>query len=323
MPARMRRKRNPPLLVGLNAGTTTMENSLVVPLIAGHRDSDYSATQHTHTHTHTHKHTHTHTHTHTSARTRISKVCSKVKQAYMLHYGQKLEITQMSFGRRKNSENMLQLHSGVLLSNQTQWFLEILRPMDDTIKYHAEWGNPIPKEYTGYALTDTWILTQELGIPKIAFTDHMNPKCGLYIPGYMVEQNTYRRNYVAKILRSVWKKGHPEIVPPGNTSHIQSPNADTIPNVTKCMFTGMWYRFHLRGSASTWQIHRWILTAKHWTENGVLEWGVRKQVCRKRRGLWPQRRNSNISQPDPSDLAGTELPSQEYTKMDFWIHMHK
>jgi len=48
--------------------------------------------------------------------------------------------------------------------------------MDGTGKYHPEWGNPITKEYTWYALTDKWILAQKLGIPKKEFTDHMQPK---------------------------------------------------------------------------------------------------------------------------------------------------
>jgi hypothetical protein len=31
--------------------------------------------------------------------------------------------------------------------------------------YHPEWGNPITKEHTWYALTDKWILAQKLRIP--------------------------------------------------------------------------------------------------------------------------------------------------------------
>ena len=43
-------------------------------------------------------------------------------------------------------------------------------------KYHPEWGNLITKEHTLYALTDKWILAQNLGIPNIQFTDHMKLK---------------------------------------------------------------------------------------------------------------------------------------------------
>ena len=48
--------------------------------------------------------------------------------------------------------------------------------MDWTIKYCPEWGNPITKEYTRYALTDKWVLSQNLILPKIQFTDHMKLK---------------------------------------------------------------------------------------------------------------------------------------------------
>jgi hypothetical protein len=47
--------------------------------------------------------------------------------------------------------------------------------MDGTRKY-PECGNPITKEHTWYALTNTWILAQKLGIPKVQFTAHMKLK---------------------------------------------------------------------------------------------------------------------------------------------------
>ena len=48
--------------------------------------------------------------------------------------------------------------------------------MDRTKKYHPEWGNPITKEHTWYALTDKWVLAQKLAIPKIQLTDNMKFK---------------------------------------------------------------------------------------------------------------------------------------------------
>jgi hypothetical protein len=48
--------------------------------------------------------------------------------------------------------------------------------MDGSGGYHPEWGNPITKEHTWYALTDKWILAQKLGIPRKQFTSHMNIK---------------------------------------------------------------------------------------------------------------------------------------------------
>ena len=42
--------------------------------------------------------------------------------------------------------------------------------------YHPEWGNPITKELTWYALTGKWILAQKLRIPKTQFAKHMKLK---------------------------------------------------------------------------------------------------------------------------------------------------
>ena len=48
--------------------------------------------------------------------------------------------------------------------------------MDGSGGYHPEWGNPVIKEHTWYTLTDKWILTQKLRIPKIQFAKHMKLK---------------------------------------------------------------------------------------------------------------------------------------------------
>ena len=45
--------------------------------------------------------------------------------------------------------------------------------MDGTRKYHPDWGNPIRKEHTWYAVTDKRMLAQKLRIPKIQFTEHI------------------------------------------------------------------------------------------------------------------------------------------------------
>jgi hypothetical protein len=42
--------------------------------------------------------------------------------------------------------------------------------MDGPRGHHPEWGNPVTKELTQYALTDKWILAQKLKIPKIEDT---------------------------------------------------------------------------------------------------------------------------------------------------------
>jgi hypothetical protein len=48
--------------------------------------------------------------------------------------------------------------------------------MDVSGGYHPEWGKPITKEHTWYALTDKWILAQKLRKPKIQFAKHMKLK---------------------------------------------------------------------------------------------------------------------------------------------------
>jgi hypothetical protein len=49
---------------------------------------------------------------------------------YYVHSNQKLEITHMSPGRGMDTENVVHLHSGVLLTYLKQWVYEILRQMD-------------------------------------------------------------------------------------------------------------------------------------------------------------------------------------------------
>jgi hypothetical protein len=48
--------------------------------------------------------------------------------------------------------------------------------MDESGGYHPEWGNPITKEHTSYALTDKWILAQKLRIFEIQFAKHLKHK---------------------------------------------------------------------------------------------------------------------------------------------------
>ena len=78
----------------------------------------------------------------------------------LIYNSQNLERTQMSFNRGMNTRTC-----GTFI----QW-------MDRTRKYHPEWGNPIAKEYTWYALTGKCILAPKLQITRIQFTDHMKLK---------------------------------------------------------------------------------------------------------------------------------------------------
>ena len=72
-----------------------------------------------------------------------------------------------------------------------------------------------------------------------------------------------------------WRKGHPETAPPGDPSHIQTPNPETIADAKKCLLKGACNTCLLRDSARAWQIQRWILTANHCTEHSVPNGGVR------------------------------------------------
>jgi hypothetical protein len=44
-------------------------------------------------------------------------------------------------------------------------------------------------------------------------------------------------------------KGHPETVPPGHPSHIQTPNPGTLVNAKKCLLTGVCYNCLQKSSA--------------------------------------------------------------------------
>ena len=55
-------------------------------------------------------------------------------------------------------------------------FMKFLGKRIELEKNHPEWGNPIAKEHTWYALIDKWILAQKLQITRIQFTDHMKLK---------------------------------------------------------------------------------------------------------------------------------------------------
>jgi len=73
-----------------------------------------------------------------------------------------------------DTENVVHLHNGILLSYQKQWLYEIHRQMDGTGKYHPVWGNPITEKHTWYALIDKWLLAQMLELPRCK--EHMKLK---------------------------------------------------------------------------------------------------------------------------------------------------
>jgi hypothetical protein len=110
----MWRKRNtPPLLLELQACTTTPEISLVGPLKIGHITTGG---------------------THNTSPGHISRRCSNQQERNMLLYvhssliynSQKLERTQMPLNRGMDTENVVYLHYGVLCSFLKNEFMKFL-----------------------------------------------------------------------------------------------------------------------------------------------------------------------------------------------------
>ena len=70
----------------------------------------------------------------------------------------------------------------------------------------------------------------KLGISTIKFTDNMKLKkkedqrVGAPVLLRLGGQNTHRSKYGEKVWSRDLRKGHPETIPPGNSTHIQSPN---------------------------------------------------------------------------------------------------
>jgi hypothetical protein len=82
-------------------------------------------------------------------------------------------------------------------------------------------------------------------------------------------------SYRDKVWSRDWRNDHPETAPPGDPSHKQPPKPDTIADANIILLTGAWYRCLLWGSASAWQIPKWMLTVIHWTEHRFLKEGAR------------------------------------------------
>ena len=109
--------------------------------------------------------------------------------------------------------------------------------------------------------------------------------------------------------------------PPGDPSHIQTPNSDTIKDGKKCLMTGACYSCLLRSSAWDWWIQRQMLAATLWNEHRVPNWGVRertegaKWICNN----W---KKNYVNQPDAPELTGTKPLIKEYTWRDPGLQLH-
>jgi hypothetical protein len=49
-------------------------------------------------------------------------------------------------------------------------------------------------------------------------------------------------------------------------------------DANKFLLSGAWYSCLLRGSASAWQLQRWMLSAIHWPEHRVPNGGARERI---------------------------------------------
>ena len=94
-----------------------------------------------------------------------------------------------------------------------------------------------------------------------------------------------------------WDKrmDHPETTPPGDSSHNQPPNTETIAYASKILLTRPWYSCLLWGYASARQIQKWMLTVIYWIEHRTPNLGAREKYLRSWRSLQPYRWNNNMN----------------------------
>jgi hypothetical protein len=61
----------------------------------------------------------------------------------------------------------------------------------------------------------------------------------VWILGSFLEEgkNTHGRSYRNKMRRRNWRNDHPKTAPPGDPSHIQPPNTDSIVDANKSLLT--------------------------------------------------------------------------------------
>jgi hypothetical protein len=71
---------------------------------------------------------------------------------------------------------------------------------------------------------------------------------------------------------------HLEIATPGDASHNQPPNADTIAYASKILLKGPWYSCLLWAYASAWQTQKWTLTVSYWMEHRAPNGGAREST---------------------------------------------
>jgi hypothetical protein len=133
---------------------------------------------------------------------------------------------------------------------------------------------------------------------KIQFSKHMKLKkwkTKVWILWSFLEGGTgYPWKDRDKVWSRDWRNDHPETATPGDPSHKQPPKPDTIADANKILPIGALYSCLLRGSASAWQIQKWMFTVIHWTEHRVPNEETRESTKGSEGGLQPHRRNNNM-----------------------------
>jgi hypothetical protein len=86
-----------------------------------------------------------------------------------------------------------------------------------------------------------------------------------------------------------------------------SVSAYHVMDANKSLLTGDWYSCLLRGSASAWQIQKWMITDIHWTEHSVPNDGPREST----QGTW------GICSP----IGGTTIWTDQYPQSSMGIKL--
>ena len=75
-----------------------------------------------------------------------------------IHNSQDMETTQMSINRGLDSEDVLYVYNGILLSHKKEWHPAICSNMDRNRDSHTEWNEPERQRQIPYDITYGWNL---------------------------------------------------------------------------------------------------------------------------------------------------------------------
>jgi len=102
------------------------------------------------------------------------------------------------------------------------------------------------------------------------------PKCGCFSHSYNGEQKYSQEEMWTQSLEQRLKERPFRDCPTWGSIPYMTTNPYNTVDAKKWMLIGTLYNCLLRSSTRTWQIQKRMLTANHWTENGVPSGGVRE-----------------------------------------------